>query len=433
MQDVQDSVIGSTAVTEQSTAEMTQFLVRHNYTTPETHLPVWSRTTGGPISQRFLWHFFVVGFLKKFLCFEPQEVGHQSSFEDPFLVLFPQLALTSPCLLAAVLSFSLQQYAAYRGTQTISISPDYYSSQAIQALTKRELGSMQPKMLLSIIATGVFLHLGEQDRKQNCLELARSAAAYLADIASSTPLASSQEYQLIMALLRWADISTLCSLQVRTTPVTKGIHRSIQLRQHEVHENFSRVFSHWVTHPIFGFSAHLVNPLLELGRLLQLQLRCFSSIGNDGGSFDVDEAAQATALEDDILTASGNFHTWCQSKDLNDLQPLVHLNAAMHASTELLFYSRLRGFPFTAPLIRSYVRQILDHVLQVPQNSPAFGALLFPLCVAGCEAVDEDLRAVVVLKVLLLHQGTEQPEMLVRMLKQLTKNTELLYGFEADS
>ena len=107
-------------------------------------------------------------------------------------------------------------------------------------------------------------------------------------------------------------------------------------------------------------------------------------------------------LEEDILNATDTFQTAC-GKGAADSAALLHLNEAYHMSALLLFYTRLRHMTLSVPLIRRYVKQIIEKVSLISVHSHVSRALIFPLYVAGCETVDEKLREAILRRIRLFN------------------------------
>lgn len=65
---------------------------------------------------------------------------------------------------------------------------------------------------------------------------------------------------------RWSMISTLCSLrEPQKALIPKDDCRVIEFDGNEISQYFSIAFRDLVSHPLYVFSSHLVNPLLRIG------------------------------------------------------------------------------------------------------------------------------------------------------------------------
>jgi hypothetical protein len=357
-------------------------------------LAVWPNDLAQSSVERLLWHHFLVVSDDRLLCFDLDNVKQQVNFQNPFFTIIPRMALCNAPLRAAILCFSATIYTSHNRNGTSRISPEYFLHRAIQGLIPLAANTTDTQDLLMVIATGIFLHLCDAGGSHNLLELSRSAAAYLIDRVSDTTYSSEPAYQTVMSLLRWADISTLCSLRPWDSSMKEETHQMIEMRDYELQQNYSLDFGNWISHPIFAFSAHLVNPLLRLGRILQLQSRRAQNPQN-GESQDTDDIDErAASLEEDILNVTDMFQD-SQYAGTNDPIALLSLNRAMHDATLLLFYTRIRYLLFTARLVRRYVERIVEQILLIDLESHVSNANLFPLVVAGCEAVDSTARTAI--------------------------------------
>ncbi|KAH7377853.1 fungal-specific transcription factor domain-containing protein [Pyrenochaeta sp. MPI-SDFR-AT-0127] len=350
-------------------------------------LAVWPDDLAQSSLERLLWHHFLFLSDDRLLCFDLENVTHEIHFQNPFFTIIPRMALSSAPLRAAILCFSATIYKSQNPNASPRIIPEHFLQRAIQSLIRLATDTTDIEDLLTVTATGIFLYLCDVRSSHNLLELSRSAAAYLADRVSNTTFSSEPAYQTVMSLLRWADISTLCSLRPWDRCLKEETHQMIEMREHELQQNFSVDFGNWISHPIFAFSVHLVNPLLRLGRIIQLQSCRTQTPQSEEEHHNEEMDKRIASLEEDILNATDMFQD-SQGVGTGDPTALLSLNRAMHDAALLLFYTRLRCLPFTAPLIRHYVEQIVEQILLIKLDSHASNAVLFPLVVAGCEAVD---------------------------------------------
>ena len=339
------------------------------------------------LPQRFLWNFFLEFSQETFTCFDSKDTSRFPAFQNPFGSLIPRMAVSSGCLRAAILCFSGMQYTLRTYGGALALRDETFYSRAIFCLISN---SAETESLLPTITAGLFLHFCDQENKQNFLDVARSAAAYLADLVDNGYHPPSIEFQIVISLLRWTDISTLCSLRSVDTFIDENIHRRIELRQQEIINLDCSHLNGWINHPVFPFSTHLINPLLRLGRLIQ-----YTTFQRSYAGATISNVEQnISQLEEDILSAVDVFRA-SQVTTRADCEPLTHLNAAMHSATLLLFYSRLKKMPFTATLVRQCVQELVNHVELISIGSPPCNGIFFPLIVAGCEAVDLTSRCVI--------------------------------------
>jgi hypothetical protein len=155
-----------------------------------------------------------------------------------------------------------------------------------------------------------------------------------------------------------------------------------------------------VVDPLLSFSPRLVGPLLKIGRHIQRSkaisksptLRNSQAILSDRPpSIDSDELDQ---LEEALLEAEeADLQDFSMGSD--DNPEFRALNEAMHATAFLLFYGRLRNLPFTSMLVRQQVSRIVSASQTVFPGSRTSTALILPLVIAGCEAVNAYDRSVI--------------------------------------
>ncbi|KAL5592821.1 hypothetical protein FOBRF1_013129 [Fusarium oxysporum] len=123
-----------------------------------------------------------------------------------------------------------------------------------------------------------------------------------------------------------------------------------------------------------------------MGRLIQA--RRSQDTWTDELETHVDE------LEEELLVAQHADHEVIRSHP-GDPQDLLHVNQAMHTAATIVFYTRLRDLPFTSTLIRKNVAEVQREALCVEADSLSSRALVFPLYIAGCEAVDGSMRELI--------------------------------------
>ncbi|OHE91144.1 hypothetical protein CORC01_13555 [Colletotrichum orchidophilum] len=175
--------------------------------------------------------------------------------------------------------------------------------------------------------------------------------------------------------------------------------------------NFSDDFRDWITHPIYTFSRHLISPLLRMGRLLQHTRQSMS--------WPDQMKAEAAALEEELLQ--------CYDRDveanrgpIKDTADVLHVNEAMHAAALIMFYTRIMDMPFTTPLIRRNVDKVQREASFIAPSSLSSRAIIFPLFIAGCEAVDGRVRELIAQRILGSNYCSElEPSKVVSHLSQI--------------
>ncbi|KAF2653866.1 hypothetical protein K491DRAFT_759425 [Lophiostoma macrostomum CBS 122681] len=148
-----------------------------------------------------------------------------------------------------------------------------------------------------------------------------------------------------------------------------------------------------VVDPLLAFSPRLVPPLRKLGLLVKAQARLHYE--SEAAAYLDGVSAEVDPLEEDMLLAYelDGTQSSCGSRDAQDL---LHCNISFHAACHLIFYSRLRDLPASAPIVRRKVKDIVEATAKIPISSRTSNALAFPLFTAGCEAIDSDDRLVLI-------------------------------------
>jgi hypothetical protein len=166
--------------------------------------------------------------------------------------------------------------------------------------------------------------------------------------------------------------------------------RLIEMSDDEIKQKYSTVFQSWTSHPIYSFSPRLVNPLLRIGRLLQKQLL---------GESDLDPtwAAQVTEAEELLLDARERDVNSAKSVlGSSDPATVLALNESMYAAGAILIYARIYGLPSTANFIRRQTQLVTEEIDKIPVESRVSFAIIFPLFIAGCEAVEQPMRNIII-------------------------------------
>ncbi|RSL75626.1 hypothetical protein CEP51_010714 [Fusarium floridanum] len=104
--------------------------------------------------------------------------------------------------------------------------------------------------------------------------------------------------------------------------------------------------------------------------------------------------ASAVALEEALLVAH-DLDLNMANGNPGDPEALLHVNEMMHLAASIMFYTRIRDLPSTVPLIRRQVAKVQSESCCVDTNSLSSRALVFPLFIAGCEAVDSSVRELI--------------------------------------
>lgn len=349
--------------------------------------------------RQFLWHHFLHTIKSSALCLDLQDVDRLApGFQDPFVATLPQMAFASPGLRGAVLYFSMFQYKGLNGQQYLEPAMNVAWREASQSLQAHiaQLHQDDGGGMMAAISACCILSWCAPSRRQDYLHLAVRMVVTFLDKSRRWDNIPDIFREVVLTSFRWTTISSLCSLRPPSKILNHNICKLIELDSHETSRNFSTEFSNWISHPIFAFSLRLVNPLLRMGQLAQLQFSPRSEEDGDGDDCEDTLEARILALEDMLLNArERDVDATALFLGPTDPQGVLLLNEAMHACCVILFYTRFRGVPFTAPLIRGQVQIVADEISKVRSDSRVLYASVFPLFIAGCEAVDSAPRKVI--------------------------------------
>lgn len=349
--------------------------------------------------RQFLWQYFLHTIKSSALCLDLQDVNRLApGFQDPFVVTLPQMAFASSGLRGAVLYFSMFQYKALDSQRHLESAMNVAWREASQSLQAHiaELHQDDGGSIMAAISACCILSWCAPARRQDYLHLAVRMVVTFLEKSRRWDNIPDTFREVVLTSFRWTTISSLCSLRPPSKILNNKICKLIGLDSHETSRNFSTEFSTWISHPIFAFSLRLVNPLLRMGQLAQLQLSRHSEEHEDGEDCDDALEGRISALEDMLLNARAlDVDATASFLGPTDPPGLLLLNEAMHACCVILFYTRFRGVPFTGPLIRGQVQIVADEISKVRSDSRVLYASVFPLFIAGCEAVDSAARKVI--------------------------------------
>ncbi|KAH6685431.1 fungal-specific transcription factor domain-containing protein [Plectosphaerella plurivora] len=344
--------------------------------------------------RRFLWQYFLTVAEADFLCLDWDDVGHYYDFQHPYITTLPQMALSNDALRSAIFCFAAAQYELRHGRDDFARTRRIAGSEASRALSTQVTQGTNDAALLSMISAATLLQYFGTERHDYQSLAARLALQYLSRPKSLSE-ASTPFQEIPLTEFRWSIISTLCSLHQPSVSLGTELCRMIEMDEIEIKKNYSTAFQHWVSHPIYSFSPRLVNPLLRIGALLEtqlLQLQDTDALPDPSWTTKVDEA------EDMLLHAQDCDMNAASNSVLGSGDPaaVIALNASMYAAGAILLYARLRALPATAPFIRRQTQIVTDEVAKIPTDSRVGFALVFPLFIAGCEAVEQQMRDTIV-------------------------------------
>ncbi|KAI9151400.1 Transcriptional regulator NRG1 [Paramyrothecium foliicola] len=342
--------------------------------------------------RRFLWQYFL-SMAEDFLCLDWEDVGHYYGFQNPYIVTLPHMALTNDALRGAVFCFAASQYQLRHGRPDFERTKGLTGSEAAVALSRQMAQGTDDNGLLSMISAATLLHYFGPQRHDYLRVASQMVGLFLArgksrkDGLNSFPEVPLTEF-------RWSVISTLCSLQQPSTPLGDQVCRHIEMGEDEIKQKYSRAFQSWVSHPIYTFSPRLVNPLLRIGRLLERQLL---QLEDADVQPDLSWTTRVSEAEEMLLHAREcDVNASKSSLGTADPAAVLALNESMYAAGAILLYARIHGLPPTAPFIRKQTQIVTDEIMKIPANSRVSFAIVFPLFIAGCEAVEQQMRNTIV-------------------------------------
>ncbi|RKK79197.1 hypothetical protein BFJ71_g16306 [Fusarium oxysporum] len=330
----------------------------------------------------FLWSYFVIRGTKIFLCWDTGKAGLNEIVNDPFTVALTSVAAYSRSLHLAALALSALLYSQdYPGSLTAG-EVTWFQQQSLSALRETVLG--QAEHPIGIILTALLVNLVDMHDETGSLEFARRAASHYCQQRSRSQIDSTY-FDVAKHLLRWMYICKQLSFSKRIEPVDEATWTKLEFRHEELETTLCRRFSDWAIHPLYTVSHRWINPLMKLGRLVQLRYKA------EHTSLPMNFDKQVSDLEEEILTA--------REKDLfvfmrgtNDLPDLTRLNEAIYSAVVLVFYTRLRDLAWTSVFARQQTLNVCEHAEAIGKYSRALNNIVFPVFLAGCEAVDLGIR-----------------------------------------
>ncbi|KAL5603664.1 hypothetical protein FOVSG1_006414 [Fusarium oxysporum f. sp. vasinfectum] len=331
----------------------------------------------------FLWSYFVIRATKVFLCWDTGETGLNELTNDPYTAALTAVAANSrPLRLAGIALSALlysRDYPGFFAAGQIA----WLRRQSFSALEKAI--SRQEEKPLGIIFTAIIIHLGDMDDDTGALEVAFKTALDCLQQDSHNQT-DSAHFDVARHLLRWSYICKQLSFVQRMEAADEDQWTKLEFRDQELQTTLCRQFSTWAIHPLYTVSHRWINPLMRLGRLVQLRSKA------ENASLGPDFDKQVDNLEGDILTAREK-DLFVFMKGTSDLPDLVRLNEAMYSAVVLVFYTRLRDLAWTSLFARQQVLNVCEHVEAIGKYSRTLNNIVFPVFLTGCEAVDLGLRA----------------------------------------
>ncbi|ETS87663.1 hypothetical protein PFICI_01491 [Pestalotiopsis fici W106-1] len=346
--------------------------------------------------RQFLWNYFLHSLQMNALCLDLEDMP---DFQDPFIATIPQMALRNATLREAALCFSAFQYTALHGHWDLNRTMGAAWRKAYEGL-RAQLAIRQAAdgwSFLSMISACCLLYWCAADQGEDCLRLATKLAMEFLQQQQVEPTIPRTYQDVILTGFRWTMIATLCSLKPPSRLLNDKMIDAVEMGHHEVDANHSPAFANWISHPLYAFSPRLVNPLLRMGHLADMQLlRHKDKIHGSNDSTTDQFEHELLAVEETLLRArEADLMATIAPGCFTNPSSVASLNEAMHAASFILFYTRFRGLPFTAPVIRRQVRTVVSEISKIHEDSRVSYAIVFPLFIAACEAVDQEDRRII--------------------------------------
>ncbi|CAH0028560.1 unnamed protein product [Clonostachys rhizophaga] len=372
--------------------------------------------------RRLLWDYFVNRASQVFLCWEPDDAHLDKKYTDPFTDHLPAVAAGSRPMMLASLALSAFHFAGGRHNSEDDSLITSLMSEASNALAaSRWQGPQTFGQLLATVGTASFLYLLKPSSYSDMLPLGRSAACCLTVNPRWRQNVNEPCYQVIMQIFRWSDICAQCSLKRYVSVPDENTQLNLELREGERATNISASYAEWFVHPLYAFAEDLIAPLRRVAWLARLRQQghvvptgmtdeagalCMSS---DNQTIEATDSTAAFTISTDrfkalveesqemIQAASGRVGPAGAQLDAPDLRTnLNRLAIAVESAVVILFYTRLRDTPWTSSLIRFHVRKVVDSLCNIAAGSRFANGVVFPLYIAGLEAVDTDIRSMII-------------------------------------
>lgn len=380
--------------------------------------------------RRFLWDYFVKRASQVFLCWEPGNAQLDRNYRDPYAEGLPALAAQSQSMRSATLALSAFHYSGgSRVNKSMISSLMMEASQALAA--SRWVEPQSEKQLLATIGTAALLYLLDPETYSDMLPLSRSAALCLMATERSM-IANDVSYQVVMQIFRWADICAQCSLMKHVPVPDEMTQQRLNLRADERATQLSDYYTGWFVHPLYAFSEELISPLRRIAWLIRVRQQglIFEDSGmNHTGLSDVSSQDSrkksfmipnshfeqlVKSAEEEINKFNMPSHPDALLDGQDDTPPLKtglsHIASAVHSAIKILLLTRLLDKPWTTDEIRWHVANITLHLCDVKPESKFSNGVVFPLYIAGVEAVDQAHRTLIVQRLQFLPGIWQQQE-----------------------
>jgi hypothetical protein len=358
-----------------------------------------------PSIEVYLWHHYITQAATDLVCFNTNPPHFVLDYRISFTTHIPHLAFKYPYLFRAILAVSGVHHGRKKGLNSFGPLCDRLVFQTQQDLAGHLARSTRDfEGILAALATSEMLclcHMHFQDTSiwSSNLEVSRTLASQISKHQDRAGYDDGLVY-FLLTLQKYLEI--VSRLSFGTLHLISGEPTSENFEEQDNSTFISPGYESTTRHvvdPLLSFSPRLVGPLLRIGEHIQRPKSISKSptlcesqaVLSDRSPIDADELDQ---LEEALLEA--------EEADLqeftigsNDNAEFRALNEAMHATAFLLFYGRLRNLPFTSMLVRQQVSRIVSASQAIIPGSRSSTALILPLVIAGCEAVNAHDRSMI--------------------------------------
>jgi hypothetical protein len=156
---------------------------------------------------------------------------------------------------------------------------------------------------------------------------------------------------------------------------------------------------------VLGFSGHLASLLAQISDLARkFDLERMDEMGNmiEGWHPSPEIAQEAERIKSDLQATRFQKFTLCpHRKDGSDLEKawesmeMSATNEAYLWAGHIHLHRRVFGHSKESPEVQMAVREVLSTMGKVRKGGSAEACMLFPLFTAGCEAIEQSQRAVI--------------------------------------
>ncbi|KAJ1324649.1 fungal specific transcription factor domain-containing protein [Microdochium nivale] len=399
-------------------------------------------------TRRLLWDCFISKTSGVFLCWEPDDDQLDKKYTDPYSENIPTVAVRSRPMMLACLALSAFHVAGGDGRSQEDdalITSLMFEASCALATSSRHWQQQQQQRspdafndLVAAVGTASLLYLIKPSSYADMLPLSRSAALCL----TTEPQWQNRRepaHQAIMQIFRWLDICAQCSLKRHVPVLDEQTQLRLELQENERTSSLSPLYTGWVIHPLYAFAEALITPLRRVAWLIRMrqQRHVYEQNDNNGDDGDDDEGQGDIISEGATSSATAHVTQWPRSSRRStarapfcispsrfealideadsmvtfarnkvrnragpDMQTdLTRLATSIESAIVILYHTRLKDMPWTSPVVRAHVRNIVDNLCGIAPETRFANGVVFPLFVAGLEAVDVVDRVIIVDKI----------------------------------